>query len=103
MQAVEKEVWEETGFRVRSRKVIAVFDRERQGHPPHAFHTWKVFMLCEIVGGEAHAQGDGLEIDEVAFFPESPLPPLSLPRILPSQIALCFEHERAPSRPTDFD
>lgn len=102
-QAVEKEVWEETGFRVRCRKVIAVVDRERQGHPPHAFHTWKVFMWCEIVGGGAHVQGDDLEIDEVAFFPAQRLPPLSLPRIVPSQIALCFAHERDPSRPTDFD
>ncbi len=102
-RAVEKEVREESGFEVRARKVIAVLDRDRQGHPAYAFHAWKVFVLCEIVGGGAHAHGDGIEIDAVAFFRRDELPPLSLTRILPRQIARCFAHYEEPQLPTEFD
>jgi RimJ/RimL family protein N-acetyltransferase/ADP-ribose pyrophosphatase YjhB (NUDIX family) len=102
-QAVEKEAREESGFEVRATKVVALLDRDRAGHPAHPFHTWKVLMQCEIVGGSAHPKGDGLEIDAVGFFRASALPPLSLPRILPEQIARCVAHFEQPELPTEFD
>jgi hypothetical protein len=77
----------------------AVFDR--QGHPPHPEHVWKVFVRCELVSGEAG--GDGLETDAVGFYGEAELPPLSLTRVLPAQIARLFEHHRNPQLPADFD
>ncbi len=101
--AVQKEVREESGFEVKATKVIAVLDRDRQGHPAFAFHVWKVIVLCQIIGGRPHSQGDGLEIDAVAFFRRGALPPLSLPRVLPHQIVRCFDHYARPDLPTEFD
>ena len=44
-----------------------------------------------------------VETDAIGFFAETALPELSLTRVVPSQIALAFEHLRNPERPTDFD
>jgi RimJ/RimL family protein N-acetyltransferase/ADP-ribose pyrophosphatase YjhB (NUDIX family) len=101
--AVQKEVREESGFLVRPEKLIALLDRDRQGHPASPFHVWKAFLRCAIIGGSAHEAGDGLEIDDVAFFAADALPALSLPRVLASQIALCFAHHAQPDLPTQFD
>lgn len=99
-EAVVKEVFEESGYRTRPVKLLAVLDRDRQGHPPLPFHIYKLFILCEIVGG---APADSLETDGAAFFRETELPPLSLTRTVPGQITLLFEHWRNPDRPADFD
>ena len=101
--AVEKEVREESGLEVKARKVVALLDRDRQGHPLYTHHVWKVFLACDVVGGRMHEAGDGIEIDEVGFFRQSQIPPLSLPRVLPSQIERLFAHHRRPDLPTDFD
>lgn len=99
---VVKEVREESGFDVRVTKLAAIWDRRRQGHPaPSPFHIYKLFFLCDIVGG---APATSLETSEVGFFAAEELPPdLSLGRILPHQITRMFEHARTPARPTDFD
>jgi ADP-ribose pyrophosphatase YjhB (NUDIX family) len=99
-EAVVKEVFEESGFRTRAVKMLAVLDRDRHGHPSLAFHVYKVFIRCEIVGG---APALSIETDGVAFFHETELPPLSLTRLVPSQVKLLFQHWRNPDRPTDFD
>jgi hypothetical protein len=52
------------------------------------------------VGGEA---APSYETDGVDFFAEGALPPLSLTRVMPAQIALMFEHYRNPEKPTTFD
>jgi ADP-ribose pyrophosphatase YjhB (NUDIX family) len=49
--ATEREVHEESGYRVRATKLLAVFDRNKHPHPPQAFHVWKVFVRCELTGG----------------------------------------------------
>lgn len=95
-----REVWEESGFRVRATRVIGVFDRDRQGHPPSLWAVYRVFFACDILGGEPTTS---LETDAVAFFPQDGLPPLSLGRVTPHQIARAFRHYADPSLPTDFD
>jgi ADP-ribose pyrophosphatase YjhB (NUDIX family) len=100
-EAVEKEVREESGYVVRAAKVLALLDRDRHGHPPHAHHIWKVFIQCSLVGGSAAAPG--LETDRVGFFHADAVPPLSLTRVVPAQIARLFEHYAHPDWPTDFD
>jgi ADP-ribose pyrophosphatase YjhB (NUDIX family) len=101
-ECVAKEVREESGFEVRVDKLAAVWDRARHPHePPYAFHIWKLFFLCSIVGGEARS---GLETSEVAFFAEHELPAdLSTSRVLPAQLSRMFEHLRQPELPTEFD
>jgi ADP-ribose pyrophosphatase YjhB (NUDIX family) len=100
-QAVEKEVREESGYVVRASKVLAVLDRDRHGHPPHAQHIWKVFIRCSVVGGTPATSG--LETEGVGFFRADAIPPLSLTRVVPTQVARLFEHYAHPEWPTDFD
>ncbi|MBN1247246.1 MAG: NUDIX hydrolase [Anaerolineae bacterium] len=100
-QAVEREVWEESGYRVRATKVLAVYDRRLHGHTP--FHLWgiyKLFFGCELLGGEPSAS---IETSGAAFFGEDEIPELSLGRVTPEEITRLFEHHRHPDWPTDFD
>lgn len=100
-EAVVREVLEESGYIVRAVKLLALWDRTRHGHvPPRPFHLYKVFLRCEIVGG---APQDSHETAEPGFFGEDEIPPLSLGRTTPRQIARLFEHYRDPTLPTDFD
>ena len=83
------------------RKLAALWDRARQGHPAGVFSCCKVFFICEIVGGVAKA---GLETSDVGWFGEDELPDeLSLGRVLPSQIRRMFAHARDITLPTEFD
>ena len=101
-ESVIREVREEAGLDVRVRKLAAVYDRARQGHtPPHPFHVYRLFFICDVVGGAPRA---GLETSEVAFFGENEIPKeLSLERTLPHQIRRMFEHARDKDLLTDFD
>lgn len=100
-ESVIRELREETGLEVAVRKLAAVYDRTRQGHPPHPFHVYRLFFLCHAVGGAPTA---GSETSAVAFFGENEIPPdLSAERVLPHQIRRMFEHARHKDLPTDFD
>jgi ADP-ribose pyrophosphatase YjhB (NUDIX family) len=100
-EAVEREVREESGFEVRAKKLAAVYDRAKHPHvPPLPFHVYKLFFVCEILGGEATPSRETLE---VSFFAPDALPPLSVSRNLPFQIARLFEHSANPALATDFD
>ena len=101
-ECVVREVREESGFDVRVGKLAAVWDRARHAHLPHyVFHIWKLFFVCEIVGGEART---GTETSEVAFFAEQDVPgDLSVSRVLDWQLHRMFEHAREPALPTEFD
>ena len=98
--AAEREVREESGYTVKARKLAAVLDRNLHNHPFYPFHAYKMFFLCDLVGGEA---ASSYETDGSGFFAEDALPPLSLTRVMPAQIALMFEHYRHPDRPATFD
>lgn len=99
-QAVEREVREESGFEVKAEKLLALFDRTRQGHPPYIFHLYKIFFLCRLLGGAA---ANSVETEGAAFFGKDELPPLSIARVLPKQIQRFFDHLEHPEWPTDFD
>jgi ADP-ribose pyrophosphatase YjhB (NUDIX family) len=98
--AVEREIWEESGYEAKVTKLLALYDRNRHDHPPMAFHVYKAFFRCEITGGQP-ALSD--ETDGVDFFALDALPPLSVERVTASQIARFFDHARHPDWPTDFD
>ncbi|MGG1516205.1 NUDIX hydrolase [Paenibacillus oryzisoli] len=95
-----KEVKEEAGFEVKPVRLLAVLDKKFHNHPPEPYHIYKIFILCEIVGGQA---GGGLETSEVAFFAEDNLPPLSLERNTEKQIQLMFEYSKDPAKPVIVD
>jgi ADP-ribose pyrophosphatase YjhB (NUDIX family) len=100
-EAVVREVFEESGYRTRATKLLAVFDRAKHPHVPLLpFHIYKLFLLCEWLGGEATTSS---ETEAVDFFREDQLPELSISRTTPDQIARLFEHLRQPELPADFD
>lgn len=99
-KAVEREVWEEAGFRVQARKVIGVYDANRTG-PLEVFHAYKIVFLCEILSGEATAS---LETSEVGFFGLDEIPDvLSGERTRPRHIQDAFQAVGNPDLPTIFD
>lgn len=100
-ETVEREVFEESGFKVKARKVLAVLDRVKQGHtPPYPFHIYKIYFQCDLVGGEKKLS---IETDGVDFFEENNIPPLSNARTLKKQIVRMFFLQRNPDLPADFD
>jgi ADP-ribose pyrophosphatase YjhB (NUDIX family) len=99
-QAVEKEVLQESGLRVRAVKLAALYDRDRHGHGEFLFHCWKAFFLCEILGGELRGS---YETDAVGFFAPDDPPPLSLGRCTPRQVRRMHEHWQERGLPADFD
>jgi len=98
--AAARETREESGYEVRITKLAALFDRDLHGHPPYPFHAYKLFFLAELTGG---APQNSNETVDAEFFAESSIPPLSLTRVTPSQIAHLFHHLRHPELPTSFD
>jgi ADP-ribose pyrophosphatase YjhB (NUDIX family) len=101
-EAVVREVFEESGFETNAVKLLAVYDREKQRHvPPFPFHVYKLFFLCEIIGGGAPRPNE--EASEIAFFAEDELPELSVSRVTESEIKRFFRYLQDPMAETDFD
>lgn len=99
-EVAAKEVKEEAGFDVKAKKLIAVFDKKCHPHPPSPYHVYKLFIQCEIIGGQAK---EGIETSAVEFFAENELPTLSIARNTESQIQLAFKHLHNPQEPVYFD
>lgn len=100
-EAVEKEILEESGYQAKAERMLAVFDRAKQGNePPFPFHVYKFFILCSLKGGHARAT---LETSDVGFFGQNEIPPLSLSRVTQRQIDYCFEASRNSDFPCQFD
>lgn len=100
-EAVEREVWEESGFRVKASKLLAVYDRRLHGHsPPMPYGIYKLFFLCDLVGGRP---ATSIETGGAEFFAKDAIPELSLGRVTLPIIVRLFEHARHPEWATDFD
>ena len=99
-ECVVREIAEESGFTARALKLAAVYDYQKRNPSPHIDSIYKMFFICEIVGGAARASD---ETSEVAFFPRHELPPLSLGRTTAAQIDRMFDHRERLELPTDFD
>jgi ADP-ribose pyrophosphatase YjhB (NUDIX family) len=100
--AVTREIWEETGYPSSAVKLIACWDRDRQGNmPPLPVHVYKLFFLCRA-DGPAQPPST-LETLDVGWFGLDELPPLSLGRVNRRQVERALAHHRDPSLPTEFD
>jgi len=97
---IVKEIKEEAGYDVVPTKLLALLDMNKHPHPPQAYHYYKLFIQCEIIGGQAR---NGLETKGVHFYHEDNLPKLSLGRNTDTQIKLLFEFLRDPHKDTIFD
>jgi ADP-ribose pyrophosphatase YjhB (NUDIX family) len=98
--AVEREVFEESGYEVKAKRLMALYDRNKHGHPAYIFHLYKVYIQCELVGGYPQ---DSLETEGARFYPEDGIPPLSIGRTTPQVLSRLFEQYRNPDLPADFD
>ena len=98
--AAEREVREESGYEVRAVRLLALYDRNLHGYPPFIFHTYKLFFLCELLGG---APTVSIETGGAEFFAEDDLPPLSVARVTPQVLARMFDLARDAEAMTEFD
>lgn len=97
-----KEIFEESGYRATIVKLAALWDRNRQGHPPDIFSCAKIFYLCTLAGGVPCQTT--LETSGHGWFDRANLPDdLSLTRLLPHQLERMFDHHDRPDLPTDYD
>jgi ADP-ribose pyrophosphatase YjhB (NUDIX family) len=95
----EREVWEESGYRVKAEKVIAVLDANRI-EPMEFYHAFKIIFLCKLIGGEPQTSHETMAVN---FFDMNDLPPLSLYRTNEDMLKEVFAHVSDPTRPTAFD
>jgi len=95
----EREVWEESGFRVKAEKVVAVLDANRI-EPFEFYHAYKLIFLCRLLEGEPRLSHETLAVD---FFELDRLPPLSSYRTNEAMLREVFAHLEDPQRPTMFD
>jgi ADP-ribose pyrophosphatase YjhB (NUDIX family) len=99
-QAAEREAFEESGFEVRARKVIGVYDANRC-EPLELFHAFKIVFLCDLLGGVPTPSD---ETSEVAFFGRDEIPSeLSGERTRPRHLRDAFAAFADPATPTLFD
>jgi ADP-ribose pyrophosphatase YjhB (NUDIX family) len=96
---VEREVWEESGLKVKAEKVIAVYDANRF-QPLEFYHSYKIIFLCKYLSGETRPSIETLDAD---FFNPDILPPLSLSRTNGRMLEEVLAHIEYPRRLTAFD
>jgi ADP-ribose pyrophosphatase YjhB (NUDIX family) len=99
-RGAEREVWEESGFLVRARKLIGVYDANR-AEPMELYHAVKLVFLCELTGGEARTSN---ETSEVGFFAQDEIPqPFAGERTRARHIEDAFRAHAIPDMPTLFE
>lgn len=69
----EKECREESGYLVKATRPVSIIDKDRAGYPKNANAIYKIFFLCDLIGGEPKTSHESLE---VGFFDIDQLPPL---------------------------
>ena len=97
----EKEVREEAGLNVKAIKVIALQDRNKHNPPLYAYGVCKVFVLCELLGGEFVKN---IETTEIKYFSLDELPEnLATEKTTKTQIEMCFNAYNDPNWQCEFD
>lgn len=101
--AVEREVAEEAGLRVRADRLAAIQDGSRHNGHTMPFHVYKLmFLLARLDTADPTAGLDEETID-VGFFAIDDLPELSTRRTNEPQLRLLLDYHRDPARSTAFD
>lgn len=83
-----KEVKEESGLDIRVKRIIAVQDREKHNLPIYAYKVCKIFMQCEVIGGEFVSN---IETTGFDYFGIDELPCLAEEKNNKEQIEMCFK------------
>lgn len=98
--AIIRETWEESGLDVIPKKVVGIYDANRDGRPLEFFHAYKIVFLCEIIGGEIKASDETIDVN---FFSFDNLPPLSTSRTSKKHLVDIENIIKNPDRPTVFE
>jgi len=96
----EREVEEESGYLVRARRLLALWDRSRRNPGPFPHAVYKVAIACDLVGGTPRPS---IETLEVGWFPPDALPELSTGRTTAAQVERLVELDQHPELPPDLD
>jgi ADP-ribose pyrophosphatase YjhB (NUDIX family) len=96
-----KEVREETGLEVKVVRLLAVMDKRNHSHPPEGWYVYKIFILCEKIGGNILSHTT--ETCDIQYFSLENLPPLSEVRNVYSQIKMMFEYRDDDKKEVYFD
>ena len=83
-----KEVKEEAGLDVIAKKIIAIQDRNKHNTPLYSYGVCKVFVQCDLIGGEFI---ENIETTEIGYFSLDNLPNLSNEKSNFEQIEMCFK------------
>ena len=96
-----KEVKEETGLDVETIKIIAIQDRNKHNKPIYAYGICKVFVLCNVIGGEFI---ENIETTEITYFSIDEIPDnLAEEKTNKEQIEMCFKAYNDEKWQTQFD
>ncbi len=96
-----KEVKEETGLDVKTIKIISIQDRNKHNKPIYAYSVCKIFVLCNITGGEFTKN---IETTEIKYFSLDEIPnSLAEEKTSKEQIEMCFKAYADSNWQTQFD
>ncbi len=95
-----KEVREESGIEAEVVKLIACWDKDRQGHPRQPEHVYKLMFLCKPTGGTLATSHETSGAD---WFSRDSIPPLCPDRAARHYLDLAWRHHADPALPTAFD
>ena len=96
-----KEVKEETGLDVETIKIISIQDRNKHNKPIYAYGVCKVFILCDVIGGEFIKN---IETTEIKYFSLDEIPNnLAEEKTNNEQIEMCFKAYKDENWQTQFD
>jgi len=99
--AIEREVAEEAGLKVRAKRIIGVYDANRIEAAMTLFHAYKILFLCEREAGELTTS---VETTDSRFFDLDALPQsLSIHRTTPRHIEDAIAIYREPTQAVRFD
>lgn len=96
-----KEVKEEAGLDVKATKIIAVQDRNKHNRPIYAYGVCKIFVMCEIIGGEFK---ENIETTEMKYFALDELPEnFANEKCTKEQVEMCFKVKDDDNWQVQFD
>lgn len=95
-----RETQEESGYIVKPKKVVGVFDANRSGRPMELFHAFKIIFLCDLMGGEPKISN---ETTDVGFFDFENIPELSSNRTNEKHLKEISMHLEDNFRPAFFE
>jgi ADP-ribose pyrophosphatase YjhB (NUDIX family) len=99
-ESAVRECLEEAGAIVKPKRIIAIHLANKHNNPLFLFTIYKIFVECELIENNFEENTETLDS---GFFELDKLPDLSLERITPDQIKMCFEAKKHKTFETIFD